>query len=161
MYSGEDTAEYFAGVYAVDELTRINNGAPLPAPFSLIVNTQTRNLPSEHWISIWVDRDPRKAEIFDPLVVERWSVRGARGNRNGAPNRRIRRWLYHRQGVRGRVTSNTYVMQDLGAPVCGHFAVLYCLKRPLCSSLSRFMKTYLSRDVKRNTQSVVDFVENI
>ena len=51
----------FIGVYPLDMLPHLNK----PLGWSLIVNTQTKNLPGKHWIAVRTHYD--QAWIFDPL----------------------------------------------------------------------------------------------
>ena len=57
------TLAAFHGVFPIDELP----SAVPHYPFFMIVNTQSHNLPGEHWITIFIDAD-RRGDIFDSLA---------------------------------------------------------------------------------------------
>jgi len=48
----------FIGVFPLDEI-------PFIQPGGFIVNSQSANLPGEHWIAVFVS--PTKIEVFDPM----------------------------------------------------------------------------------------------
>ena len=60
----QETLNAFHGIYSIDELP---NHIPF-RPFLIIVNTHTKNLPGEHWIAIFIDKN-RHGEIFDSLAL--------------------------------------------------------------------------------------------
>lgn len=59
---GRANIKNFLGVFAADQKPSIKSRPP----FNFISNTQTKNLPGQHWVGVSVDWT-RSAHIFDPL----------------------------------------------------------------------------------------------
>ena len=59
-----ETLQAFHGVFSIDQLPF----AVPHYPFIMIVNTQSNNLPGEHWIAIFIDHHKR-GEVFDSLAM--------------------------------------------------------------------------------------------
>ena len=101
------TRQAFYGICAMDHLPF----AVPQYPFIMIVNTQSHNLPGEHWISVYMDKYHR-AEVFDPLALP-------------VP-KRLLTWL--NQFSRS-ITSNHLMFQHPLSSQCGAFAIHYVLHR--------------------------------
>ena len=129
-------------MYALDQLPV--GETPLLAPFTLVANVQPANLPGLHWIAVWVNAH-LEGEIFDPLGLV-------------APDE-VRQWLREQQGVRGRVARSYTMVQHPRSSVCGHFALYYCARRPLCTSLAAFFSHFLSPSLARNYSIVKEFYQ--
>ena len=133
---GSPAASVFRGVYAINQLPENT----LASPFTLIVNTQTSNLPGLHWIGVWMDED-RLAEVFDPLAQP--------------TQPRLRKWLYSQKAL--RIVRNYRMVQHPRSSVCGHFVLVYVLRRPRYKNLKDFLNTELTRSMFLNTKIVKNF----
>ena len=60
----ETTLGAFQGVFPISRLPHAVNAYP----FFMIVNTQSHNLPGEHWIAVFIGSN-RRGEIFDSLAL--------------------------------------------------------------------------------------------
>ena len=117
----------FLGVYSVNGLPSIH--PTRKGPVTLIVNTDTTNLPGQHWIAIYIDKD-NTGEVFDsfgrlpPSYVQRWM------------NLRTRYWSHSKECV-----------QSLFSTQCGAFCLYYLYHRirgyPLNVILSHFDYIFL------------------
>ena len=58
------TLQAFHGVFSIDQLPF----AVPHYPYFMVVNTQSHNLPGEHWIAVFIDKDKR-GEVFDSLAL--------------------------------------------------------------------------------------------
>ena len=139
--------ELFAGVFALDELPRVET--PWSAPFFVVVNVQPADLPGLHWISIYCD-EHRICEIFDPLGLV-WS----------GSSRRLRVWLYKEQNCGGNVISNKLLVQHPTSSVCGHFAIFYCLRRIRYTNLFDFTSRNFSTNLSLNGSVVKAFYKQL
>ena len=63
-YGNDKTRNAFKGIFAMDTLPQ----RVLHLPLLLIVNTQTSNLPGEHWKAIYISTD-KSGEVFDSLAT--------------------------------------------------------------------------------------------
>ena len=95
-------------------------------PVVLIVNTDTHNLPGQHWISIYIDRN-RKGELFDSLA--------------NPPSTHIERFLnrYCTTWVRNRC-----VYQPSYSSYCGVYVLLHVLRRAHYPTFKRFCASYFT-----------------
>ena len=115
----------FVGVYATDTLPQI----ALKKPFTMVLNSQTKNLPGEHWVAIW-------------MVDEKYGSSAEFFNSFGLPTpRRCRKWLYQYQGAEW-ITSNTR----------------YALESPLYKDLHTYLDSNFSPDKFRNVDIVKNFI---
>lgn len=103
----EATRHAFGGVYSISQLP----SAVHHYPYLMIVNTQSHNLPGEHWLSIFISKD-RMGEVFDSFALPLSNM--------------LIRWL-NRFTKRWRVNHLT-VQHPLSA-TCGSFALYYVLNR--------------------------------
>ena len=102
-----ETLDAFQGVFSMDALPT----AVTRYPFLMIVNTQARNTPGEHWISVFIGKD-RRGEIFDSLALPVSNV--------------LIRWM--------NIFSHSFVWNRLQyqhplSARCGIYALFYVLKR--------------------------------
>lgn len=58
------TLQAFHGVFSIDQLPF----AVPHYPFFMVVNTQSHNLPGEHWIAIFIDKY-KHGEVFDSFAL--------------------------------------------------------------------------------------------
>lgn len=101
------TLNAFAGVFAIDNL-------PFSVPhypFFMIVNTQAKNLPGEHWIAVFIDANKR-GEVFDSLALPITNM--------------LIRWL--NRFTRLFSTSKVMYQHPLAA-TCGAYVIFYVLHR--------------------------------
>ena len=137
-YGDDATKKAFMGVYAIDTLPQ--SVPHLPA--LLIVNTDTKNLPGQHWKSIYITKE-RFGEVFDSLsgpistLLSKWL------------NTFTRKWTY-----------NTMVVQHPFSPTCGAFAAYFILTRLKNKSMKEFMRIY-SRSLYKNSIMMQTFVKDL
>ena len=106
-HADEDTLNAFGGVFSIDTLP-----ASVPHyPFFMIVNTQSHNLPGEHWKTIFIDKK-KQGEVFDSLALPLSNI--------------LIRWLNR---FTRRFTVNRVMYQHPLSAACGAFAVFYVLRR--------------------------------
>ena len=128
------TRKAFRGVYSIDDLP-----AFIPRlPILLIVNTQTHNLPGEHWIAIFIDKDKR-GEVFDSLalpssiILSRWM------------NRFTRKWR-----------TNVLCFQNPLSGMCGGYVIYFVLHRLSASNLDDITRTF-TRKFHMNDDYIANF----
>ena len=63
-YADEDTEAAFLGIFALDTLPKSIQQLPV----LLVVNTQTSNLPGQHWVAVYISSEKR-GEVFDSLAT--------------------------------------------------------------------------------------------
>lgn len=101
------TRNAFEGVYSMDQLPKT-----IPHyPFLMIINTHSHNLPGEHWISVFINKQ-REAEVFDSLAMP-MSIT-------------LMRWL-NRHSWRWKRNDRRY--QNPFSSTCGAFVLFYALQR--------------------------------
>ena len=101
------TLAAFEGVFPLDKLPF----AVPHYPFFMIVNTQSHNLPGEHWITVFIDSD-RRGEIFDSLALPLSNT--------------LIHWMNH---FTRSFTSNYLTYQHPLSATCGAFALYFILHR--------------------------------
>ena len=116
------TQASFLGVFAVDTLPL--HISDLPA--LLIVNSDTSNLPGQHWRAIFIENTLR-GEVFDSLampvsyLLEKWM------------NTNTVKW-----------TASTAIIQHLLYQSCGVFVVHYILNRLSEKNLKDYMERHFT-----------------
>ena len=126
----------FLGVFACD---RLPSSIDKSRPTLLVCNTDTHDMPGEHWISIYIE-DSSYAEYFDSF-----------GGPPEAPfrtflHRHCARWIYadrHLQSVISRF--------------CGHYCIFYCLHRARGKNLNA-IGNMLTYDTGLNDYLIHNFV---
>ena len=106
-YNPNPDKDVFLGVFPIDSLPeRVPH-----YPSCMVINTQSHNLPGEHWISIFITKDKR-GEVFDSLglPLSNFLIRWL--------NRFTKSWRYNRK---------TY--QRLSSDKCGAFVIYFLLHR--------------------------------
>ena len=101
------TLAAFHGVFPIDELPF----AVPHYPFFMIVNTQSHNLPGEHWISVFIDAN-RRGDIFDSFALPLSNV--------------LIRWMNR---FTRSFTSNRFTYQHPFSASCGAFTLYFILHR--------------------------------
>lgn len=115
------TSAAFQGVFPMSKLPHAVNAYP----FFMIVNTQSHNLPGEHWITIFIGSN-RRGEIFDSLALPL--------------SNRLVKWM---NTFCISFTKNSLAYQHPLSARCGVYALYFVLNRlqdPNCMSL-RFTKS--------------------
>ena len=129
--------DVFLNVYARDKL-------PTSIPFypcTLIINTDTNNLPGKHWIAIYVTKY-KGAEYFDSL--------------NQSPLHDVALWMNRFSWKWKKVTS--YAIQSPLSLQCGAFVLYYVNERPV-NSLHTVLRPFI-KDCYRNEQFVDTYVKS-
>ena len=127
----------FIGVFARDSLPKGINSYPC----SLIINTDTKNLPGKHWVSIYIS-GYKEGEYFDSFGHE--------------PSQDIAIWL-NKFTVKWKKV-NTSVLQNPLSVTCGHFVLFYINERPLVNSHFLILKQFHT-DTYGNDQFVKHYYQ--
>ena len=130
------TRAAFGGVFAMDTLPF----AVPHYPYMMIVNTQAHNLPGEHWITVFIDKD-RRGEVFDSLGLPLTNT--------------MIRWLNR---FTRTFTVNRLAYQHPLTATCGAFALFYVLHRLTHSHVVSLM---LTDSPTKNVQRVLAFYESL
>jgi len=105
--ASHDTLQAFHGVFSMDKLPF----AVPHYPFFMIVNTQAHNLPGEHWIVIFINRN-KYGEVFDSLALPLAQP--------------LIRWMNQ---FTHSFTKSHLTYQHVFSSTCGAFALFYILHR--------------------------------
>lgn len=134
-FANEKTKAAFLGVFSINQLPR--KLPHLPALF--IINTNTSNLPGQHWKAIYVSKNG-EGEVFDSLVspvslmLNHWM------------NEFTRKW-----------TVSSTVLQNPLSPSCGAYVLYYVMSRLNYSSLKSCIAPF-STDVFDNDMRMEQFM---
>lgn len=104
----------FIGVFPLDKLPPLSS---IRSPSSFILNTQTANLPGQHWIAVAVLN--RRIYVFDPLGAHSY------------PHYLVH---YLHKDLKRRVIYNTRVIQNPMTNTCGQHCIQWL--KGMCISLS-------------------------
>ena len=107
IYAFNPIKDAFLGVFPMDKLPH-----HVPHyPTCMVINTQSHNLPGEHWISVFITSDKR-GEVFDSLglPLSNYLIRWL--------NQFTKSWQYNRK-----------IYQRFGSDKCGAYAIYYLLNR--------------------------------
>ena len=122
------TRQAFGGVFAMDTLP----SAVPHYPYLMIVNTQAHNLPGQHWIAVFIDKD-RRGEVFDSLALPLTNT--------------LIRWLNRFSRT---FTVNRLAYQHPLTATCGAFVLFYALHRlEHASVVSRMLTDSPHKNVHR------------
>lgn len=136
-FGSAKTRAAFLGVFSLNHLPR--SVPRLPALF--IINTNTNNLPGEHWKAIYVS-NKREGEVFDSLampvelILQHWM------------NLFTRKWI-----------ASTLTLQNPLAPSCGAYVLYFVMTRLQHASLKTFLANFSSNVIK-NDKYVEQFYVN-
>ena len=132
------TLKAFGGIFAIDQLPQ-----SIPHyPFLAVINTQSHNLPGEHWIAIYIN-EKRRGEVFDSLAtptnafLSRWM------------NRHTRSWR-----------RNSHRFQNPLSSSCGAFVLFYILQRCECDMMKCVTKRFTA-SFPANEKLVRDFYKRL
>ena len=132
------TREAFLGVFPMDTLPSFISSYPV----LLVVNTQSHNLPGEHWIAIFIDKNKR-GEVFDSFAMP--------------PNILLSRWMNRFSST---WKTNFRSFQNPLSATCGAYVIYFILKRLSVRSLHDISLS-LSAQPHVNDKHVVDFYKTL
>lgn len=93
----------FIGVYAIDDLPKTNKHGD----YSLIVNTDTQNLPGTHWLAVIV-RSDKEGYVFDSF--------------GGPPPLQLQNWLNQHCA---NWSTNLRQVQSVDSNLCGYYCIYF------------------------------------
>lgn len=126
----------FLDVYARDELP-----TSIPSyPCSLIINTDTINLPGKHWIAVFVNRY-KVAEYFDSL--------------NQPPLHDVSLWMNKFSWTVKKVTS--FPLQSERSLMCGGYVLYFVIERPWENNCRSVLRPF-TKDCHRNDVFIDNYV---
>ena len=135
-YADQNTKKAFLGIFPIDHLPQT-----IPhLPILFIVNTNTCNLPGQHWKVIFVSKQGI-GEVFDPLAtpitlaLQCWL------------NEHTKRW-----------TLSKLTLQNPLSPTCGGYALYYIMCRLKTKSLNSCLAPF-SNNVFANDILVENFLQ--
>lgn len=137
-YADVDTKTAFLGVFPINYLPR----RLLHLPALLIINTNTDNLPGQHWKAIYVSTN-RIGEVFDSLAtpislqLEQWM------------NEFTLKW-----------TLSKMTLQNPLSPSCGGYVLYYVLNRLKHNSMKSCMAPF-TNNVLVNDAIAEDFFQQM
>lgn len=136
-YANSTSKQIFLNVYARNELP---NSIP-HYPCSLIINSDTSNLPGKHWTAIYVTKY-KDAEYFDSL--------------NHPPSLDVALWMNRFSWKWKKVIP--YSIQSPFSLQCGGYVLYYVNERPL-KTLKNVLLPF-SKDFYSNEQYIATYVKN-
>ena len=136
--SGNTTVKRaFRGVYPHNKLPTFIRPIAKGLPLTLIVNTDTHNLPGRHWISIYIGPDGQ-GEIFDSLAT--------------APSAYVARFLS--KHCKRWTTNRPLIYQHPFSSYCGVYVLLHVLQRHKYNSLEEFCTSNFTSSVTENERFI-------
>ena len=129
-----ETKKALLGVFPINHLPQ---RLPKP-PLLFIVNTNSSNLPGQHWKAIYISKN-YEGEVFDSLattndlILEHWM------------NRFTKRWIV-----------STLTLQNPLSPTCGAYVLYFIMTRLKHPSLKSCIRPFTS-DVTANDKFVSEF----
>jgi len=138
-----DTLKAFAGIFSMDTLPQQITSLP----FMMIINTQTLNLPGEHWKAIYISTE-RIGEVFDSLALP------------------VSTCLMHWMNRFTRIWYQSFLtIQNPASATCGGFAVYYilnCLHQPQLrrKRIRAFLEVF-TKNLSLNDMIVKEYVEQL
>lgn len=136
-YGDMKTRDAFLGVFPINHLPQ--RVSRLPVIF--IINTNTSNLPGQHWKAIYVSKK-REGEVFDSLampvelILQHWM------------NLFTRRWI-----------TSTLTLQNPLSPSCGGYVLYFVMSRLKYVSLKSCVSNF-SSNVIENDKRIQQFYKN-
>ena len=130
----KETQKAFSGVFPIDSLPEFIKQYPI----FIIINTQSHNLPGEHWKVVFINAN-KEAEVFDSLALpisvylQRWL------------NKFSRKWR-----------RNTKSYQPLLSASCGAFAIYYILNRMHVTNFDSLLSVF-TKNPSVNESTVLNF----
>ena len=131
----DKTHKAFLGVFSIDMLPQ-----QLPfLPIMLIINTQTVNLPGQHWKAVYISKE-HIGEVFDSLATP--------------ISTRLMQWL--NRFTRSWTTSSLTIQNPISA-TCGAFVLYYILTRFQKRNLQHASQIF-SNNLSNNDLLMKEFV---
>ena len=137
-YSDKATKQAFIGIFSMDKLPR-----HLPhLPILLIVNTDSSNLPGEHWKAVYISKE-KIGEVFDSLALpigiylQRWM------------NTFSRKWTVSKRRIQNPLSAT-----------CGAFTLYFVLNR-LNKKSMRDCISIFTNDLPGNDVLMKAFVDEL
>ena len=136
-YADKNTKKAFLGIFPIDHLPEIITDQ---LPILLIINTNTCNLPGQHWKAIFVSKQCI-GEVFDSLAtpislsLQYWL------------NKHTKRW-----------TVSKLTLQNPLSPTCGGYVLYYIMRRLKKKSLNLCLAPF-SNNVFANDTIVENFLQ--
>lgn len=137
-YADENTKNAFLGIFPINLLP---SKIPRRLPIMLIVNTNTSNLPGQHWKAVYISKECN-GEVFDSLAMpielrlEYWM------------NKFCRKW-----------TLSKLTLQNPFSPSCGAYVLYFIMSRLHFNSLDACLAPF-SENVLMNDRIVEEFVQS-
>lgn len=127
--SNHYSKRHFLGVFSRDSLPKkVDN-----YPCTLIINTDTKNLPGKHWIAIYISSF-KEGEFFDSFGCE--------------PPQDVALWMNKFTNKWKKL--NSVRLQNPLSTTCGKFVLLFVNERPIVNNYSsirnRFVKDTVTND---------------
>ena len=134
----------FRGVFASNELPNNINCAHRQ---TLIINTDTNNLPGTHWVALIIYPRASYAEYFDSF--------------GQPPPNHIKYWLSRH--IPNRIWYNPYHVQPIYSILCGYYCIYFLFHRISISLLPNdFIKRHFEIFIlSENDRSVKNFISCI
>lgn len=135
-YGNKSIKKAFLGVFAIDTLPK-----RIPfLPILLIINTQTLNLPGQHWKAVYIS-EQKFGEVFDSLALP--------------VSLRLQSWMntFSRKWIRSPLT-----LQNPLSPTCGIYTLYYVLKRLDFPNMKSCMEIF-SKDLVKNDSVMRKFYD--
>ena len=129
-FANPATKQAFLGVFAVDHLPRTI--VPEQLPILLIMNTNTSNLPGQHWKAIYISKEGI-GEIFDSLALP--------------ISLRLEQWM---NNFCKKWTLSKITLQNPLAPTCGGYVLYYVMNRLQHNSMQSCIAPLSGNDVFSN-----------
>lgn len=136
-FADKETREAFLGVFPIDHLPK----KPYKFPLFFIINTNTHNLPGEHWKAIYISKQ-HIGEVFDSLALpiglrlQQWM------------NEFCKKWSFSKLTI-----------QNPLKPSCGGYVLFFIMSRLKHDSMKACL-TYFTKDTVVNDLIVNKFIES-
>jgi hypothetical protein len=127
-YADENTKTAFHGVFPIDHLPK--GISRLPCLF--IINTNTGNLPGQHWKAIYIDKN-KNGEIFDSLAMP--------------VSLKLQHWMNYNTN---KWTVSNLTVQNPLSPTCGVYVLYFVLTRLHYKTLSSCLNIFTSNVMKND-----------
>lgn len=137
-------SSFYKGARPCDILPHVRD---TPTSFGVIVNTDTSNLPGQHWLGVWVT-NPTTMEVYDSFALELPLYETT------LP---LRRWLQQFK----HVTRNGQAAQSVYDQSCGGYALMFLVAKSQDNSLTAFQQRFHEHNYVGNDRQVARFVRNL
>ena len=137
-FADENTKAAFLGVFPINYLPR--KVTRLPVLF--IINTNTSNLPGQHWKAVYLSKD-RIGEVFDSLAMP--------------VDLKLQHWMneFSKKWITSKLT-----LQNPLSPTCGAYVLYFIMTRLHHSSLASCIG-HFSNNVIENDRIVEQFLNKL